>query len=212
MKVVDIISRAGKLLNDESNIHWTRLELQQWLNDSYTAITAIIPGASSTRATMALTAGAAQAPVIAGLISVIGVLRNTAATSTKKAVSSINRAILDSLVPGWESMAQSVDIKHWIPDALAPSRFSVYPPATSAAAVEILYSFVPTAHALTDVELGNLATAELTRINDVFVPAIVDYILYRAHSKSATPADAQKAAGYYATFKAGLGGSGAAAA
>jgi len=188
MKVVDIISRAGKLLNDESNIHWTRLELQQWLNDSYTAITAIIPGASSTRATMTLTAGAAQAPGIAGLISVIGVLRNTAATSTKKAVSGINRAILDSLVPGWESMAQSVDIKHWIPDALAPNRFSVYPPATSAAAVEILYSFVPAAHALSDAELGNPATAELTRINDVFVPAIVDYILYRAHGKDSVEA------------------------
>jgi len=210
MKVVEIISRAGRLLNDELDVHWTRLELQQWLNDSYTAITAIIPGASSMRATMTLTAGAAQAPGIPGLISVIGVLRTTAATSTKKAISSINRAVLDSLVPGWEAMPQSVDIKHWVPDTVSPDRFSVYPPATSAASVEIVYSFVPIAHALSEADLGNQATAELTRINDVFVPAIVDYILYRAHSKSATAADAQKAAGYYTTFRAGLGNSGAA--
>lgn len=205
MKVIEIIGRVVTLLNDESSVRWKRVELQNYLNDGYKAIVQIRPDANSLTAVVTLTAGIYQAPAITGLIRVLDIQRNVAATSTKEAIHPIDKKVLDSMVPGWSNSTQSVNITHWMPDAVTPTKFLVYPPATSLAQVDVLYSAIPSPHALSEAQLdpAGANTTEIS-LNDSFVPALVDYILYRAHSKDSTASSIPKAQASFAAFQEGL--------
>jgi len=205
MKVIDVIGRVVTLLNDESSVRWKRVELQKYLNDGYKAIVSLRPDANSLTAVVTLAAGIYQAPALTGLIRILDVQRNVAAESTKEAIAPIDKKVIDSMIPGWSNSAQSASISYWIPDMSTPTRFSVYPPATSAAQVDVLYSAIPTPHALSESQLdpfGGDVTA--ISINDEFVPALVDYILYRAHLKDSTASSIPKAQASYMAFQEGL--------
>ena len=205
MKVIEVIGRAVVLLGDESSVRWKRVELQSYLNDGYKAIVQVRPDANALTAVVTLVAGIYQAPTLTGLIRVLDVQRNVAATSAKEAVHPIDKKVLDSMVPGWPTTAGSVNVSHWMPDAMTPTKFMVYPPATALSEVDVLYSAIPTPHALNESQLDP-AGADTTaiNINDSFVPALVDYILYRAHSKDSTASSIPKAQASMAAFMEGL--------
>ena len=187
MKVIEIIGRVENILKD-TGVRWPRIELQQWLNDSYAEITSIRPDANSKTGEFTCVAGSRQdlTVIFANALRLIDVVRNTATTSNKRAVKLIDRSILDDMRPNWHTVTQSVDVQNYMYDEMIPRKFLVYPPATVLAKLEVAYSEVPAAHAITE---GNLdpAGADTTLINlhPVYAPAIVDYIVYRAFSKDA---------------------------
>jgi hypothetical protein len=134
------------------------------------------------------------------------VVRNTAATSNKYAVRLVDRRSLDDQRKGWYGETQTVNIEEYMFDARQPRDFFVYPPATTVARLEVAYAQVPTPHTLTDEQLGNTATAEVIRIDDVFANALLDYMLYRAYTKDADQAaNAQRAVAHYQAFQNALG-------
>jgi len=99
-----------------------------------------------------------------------------------------------------------VDIQHYMFDPRLPKEFLVYPPATTAARLEVIYSSVPLAHTLTEAQLINSATTEVIRIDDSYFNALLDYVLYRAYSKDAEyAANAQRAVAHYQAFQNALG-------
>jgi hypothetical protein len=205
MKVIEVIGRAVVLLGDESSVRWKRVELQNYLNDGYKAILHLRPDANALTAVVTLVAGIYQAPTLTGLIRILDVQRNVAATSTKEAVSAMDKKVLDSMVPGWPMSTGSVNVSHWMPDAMTPTKFLVYPPATALSQVDVLYSAIPTPHALSESQLDPAgADTTVININDSFVPALVDYILYRAHSKDSTASSIPKAQASMAAFMEGL--------
>ncbi len=207
-KVVDLISRAQTLLQDTTSVRWPVLELQGWLNDSYRETVNLRPDANTATGEFTCVAGARQVvtTTFASALRVIEVVRNTAVSSAKGAVRLVNRRMLDDQRRNWYAETPTVDIQHYMYDPRLPKEFLVYPPASTAARLEVVYSSVPLAHALTEVQLTNPATADVIRIDDSYFNALLDYVLYRAYSKDAEYAsNAQRAVAHYQAFQNALG-------
>jgi len=212
-KVIDIIRRAEKILNDEGAVRWTRLELQDWINDAYKEVVLLRPDANSQTATVTLAVGTRQKLSDAGTINlptalrVLDVIRNMAATSNKRAVRFVDRRVLDDQLPGWHAEEQSVNVVHWMFDIRTPKEFLVYPPATALAQIELAYSSVPTSHALSAGALDpDGADTTVISLDDIYANVILDYLLYRAYSKDAEyAANGQRAINHINSFNASLG-------
>lgn len=194
-KVKDIIRKAEKILNDEGAVRWTRLELQDWINDGYKDMVAIKPDVNSTSVTVTLAAGTRQKLADAGSINLpnalmlLDVVRNMATTSNKRSVKLCDRAMLDQQLPDWQAQTASVNITHWMRDVHVPKEFTVNPPAAALAQVEIIYSSLPAQHSLSEVALDPAgADTTVISIDDTYATALLDYVLYRAFSKDAVNA------------------------
>jgi hypothetical protein len=208
VKVVDLIVRAQTLLQDEDSVRWTVAELQYWLNDAYKETIGLRPDVNTQTAEYTCVAGPRQ--VITGSFSnairLVEVVRNLATTSNKSSVRLTDRKSLDTQRRSWYSDTPSVSIEMYMFDPRTPKQFLVYPPATTAARLEVIYSVLPAEHTLSDAQLLNPATAETIRIDDIFATALYDYMLYRAYSKdSEQTAMMQRAVAHYQAFQNALG-------
>lgn len=200
----NVLQRVVITLLDPNAIRWPTAELVRYLNDGQRDIALVRPDATSTTATMALAAGARQTLPAAGA-KLLEVIRNT--NGTKRAIRLVNRVILDAQVPNWYNLTGVTEIKHYTFDPREPRIFYVYPPAAAAnASAELIYSAYPTditepsAGALYSAVSGNISVA------DIYVNALVNYILYRAYSKdSENTQNAALAASFYQLYQNLLG-------
>jgi hypothetical protein len=208
VKVVDLIVRAQTLLQDEDSVRWTVTELQYWLNDGYRDVLNLRPDSNTLTGEFTCVAGPRQVltttfPNASRLVSVI---RNTATTSNKYGVRLVNRRTLDDQRKGWYADTPTVSIEEYMFDPRQPREFLVYPPATTAARLEVAYAQIPSPHTLTETQLTNPATAETIRIDDSFANALLDYVMYRAYSKDAEQqGNAARAVAHFQAFQNSLG-------
>jgi hypothetical protein len=208
VKVVDLIVRAQTLLQDEDSVRWTVAELQYWLNDAYKETIGLRPDANTQTAEYTCVAGPRQ--VLTGsfpnAIRLVEVVRNLATTSNKYSVRLTDRRSLDTQRRSWYSDTPSASVELYMFDPRTPKEFLVYPPASTAARLEVIYSVLPAEHTLSDAQLINPATAETIRIDDIFATALFDYMMYRAYSKDAEQtAMMQRAVAHYQAFQNALG-------
>jgi hypothetical protein len=208
VKVVDLIVRAKTLLQDEDSVRWTVAELQYWLNDAYKETIGLRPDANTQTAEYTCVAGPRQ--VLTGsfpnAIRLVEVVRNLATTSNKYSVRLTDRRSLDTQRRSWYSDTPSASVELYMFDPRTPKEFLVYPPASTAARLEVIYSVLPLEHALSDTELSNPETAETIRVDDIFATALFDYMMYRAYSKDAEQtAMLQRAVAHYQAFQSALG-------
>lgn len=178
--------RATQVLQDPSSIRWLISEIVQWLNDGQREIVLHRPDANPVTGTGTLAAGTRQTLVgmtgIANPAKVVDIMRNMAATSNKYAVRLCDREILDAQTPGWHATPASASIVHFMFDPRSPLVFYVYPPATTLAQLEILYSAYPTDVAAPSGSDYTSVTGNIG-IADIFGNALLDYILYRCYLK-----------------------------
>lgn len=182
---VGTVIRNAKLVLQEvtaAGTRWTNEELIGWLNESYQAIVQLKPDASSVNESITLEEGTKQSIPDDGL-RLIDVVRNTGTGSKMLGILVTSRRALDTTRRSWHSDDSSVDIEQFVFDDQDPTHFYVYPPASSGAEVEIIYSSVPSEHSVS----GGLTAieSEVIKLNDSYAPVITDYILYRAYSKDA---------------------------
>lgn len=188
----NIIDRASMIIQDLTNVRWPLTELTNWLNDSRRELAVVRPDIYSTVATKTLDAGAKQSLPADGL-RLMDVPRNTSGA----AITVTNRGFLDQQNPGWHQMTASATIKHFMVDERNPSTFWVYPPATSAASVELIYQKAPTDYT---------TSSTLSAYEELYGGAMVDYICYRAFSKDSEYAgNANRALAHYTQFSNALG-------
>lgn len=196
----NVLKRVVITLQDANAVRWPTAELVRYLNDGQRDIALVRPDATSTTATLALVAGARQTLPSTGA-KLLEIIRNT--SGTKRAIRLTSRVILDAQSPDWYSKTGVTDIRHYTYDPREPRIFYVYPPAASSgASVELIYSAYPTditepggSALYTDVT-GNISVA------DIYVNALVNYILYRAYSKDSENAmNAQLAASFYQLYQ-----------
>ena len=211
-KVVDIVKRAQTILQDTTATRWPLTELQGWLNDAYKEIVIFRPDANAASAVVTLAAGARQkchdtASInLPNLLRVIDVVRNTHVQSDQRAIRRTDRRILDDQRPQWYAETPTYTVQHYVFDDRLPHEFLVYPPANAGTTVELVYSSCPTPHLLTEAQLGNAATADTIKLDDVYANALLDYILYRAYSKDAEyAANGARAQAHYQAFATALG-------
>lgn len=208
VKVIDIIRNVEHVLQDTS-IRWPRTELQNWINEAYLAIILVRPDANAKTGTFTCAAGSRQSLTaqFASGLKLLDITRNLATSSAKKAIRLVARSVLDDQRPAWHAETGTVDIQHYMYDPRQPKEFFVYPPATTSAEIEVIYSDAVTAHALTESQLdptGNNATVIL--LDDIYKSPITDWVLYRAYSKDAEyGANEARASASYQAFTAALG-------
>jgi len=208
VKVVDLITRARKILQDTTSVRWALSELQLWLNDSYRETLIARPDSNTLTGEFVCVAGPRQVltTTFANASRLVSVVRNTASTSNKYAVRLVDRRSLDDQRKGWYNETQSVNVEEYMFDARQPRDFFVYPPATTAARLEVTYTQVPSPHTLTDVQLADPTNTETIRIDDTFANAMLDYMLYRAYTKdSEQQGNAARAVAHFQAFQNSLG-------
>ena len=194
----DITSRARLLLNDIDATRWVDSELFKWINDSQKLVAMMRPDASVATFVMTLIAGTRQS-IPSGGFRLLDIVRNvtTVTGSTPanqvvtvpgRSVRIVDREVLDTQDPYWHTATGSAEIKHFIYDNRSPTLFYVYPPATTSAKLEVVYSVAPT-----DVA----AAGDTLSISDIYQDVILNYVLYRAYSKDAEYASNAALAGGY---------------
>jgi hypothetical protein len=208
--VVSLVNRAQVILQDtvDPGVRWPVLELQDWLNDSYREIVNARPDANSQSGSFTCAAGTRQVLTtrFASALRLIDVVRNIAATSAKKAVRLLDRAVLDDQRRGWHGETGKVDIEYFMFDPRLPREFLVYPPATTSAELEVVYSLVPESHTLTEAELTSAPSSATIKLVDSYANIMLDYMLYRAYSKDAEyAANAQRALAHFQAMQNALG-------
>lgn len=208
IKVREVIKRVEDVLQD-SNVRWPRIELQNWLNESYLQIVQLRPDSNAKTGTFTCVAGTRQTITtgFASALRIIDIVRNLASASDKKVVRLINRSVLDDQRPAWHTDTATVNIQNYTFDVRQPKSFFVFPPATTAAQLEVVYADLPTAHALSAANLDPASSSsDVILIDDTYVSAILDWILYRAFSKDAEfAANAARAGAHYQTFMSSIG-------
>lgn len=195
-----IIQRVATTLQDTSAVRWATNELVRYLNDGQREAVILRPDATITNGTMALVTGAKQT-LPAGVSRLVEVIRNTSG----RVVRLTTRFILDAQKPNWYTSTASDTILHYMYDPRDPQIFYVYPPAHTAASLEIVYSALPTDVA--EPAAGTTYTSVTGNIDlpDTYSNALVDYVLYRALTKdSEVAANAQRAVAHFEAFKAAL--------
>lgn len=205
-----IVHRATDLLQDQTSIRWPVSELVRWFNDAQRAIVKLRPDSMNTTATMTLVAGtrqnlgsAALTPLPAKLIEIT---RNMAVGSSKQAVTETARTMLDTQTPGWHAIPGVLNILHYMFDPRDPKTFYVYPPATSAAQLEVMYSAYPTD--ITEPADGALYSAVSGNLSlpDVYADDVLNLMLYRCYSKDSEYAgNDARAQAYLSAAVASLG-------
>lgn len=208
VKVTDIIRRVEDVLQD-TNIRWPRLELQNWINESYLAITLLRPDANAKSGTFTCAEGTRQSLVGAfpSSLRLLDVTRNMATSSAKKVIRLVSRSVLDDQRPSWHSETPTVNIQHFTFDSRQPKEFFVYPPASTSAQIEVVYADAPQAHALSESDLDpDTGSSEAIKLDDIYTSAIIDWVLYRCYSKDAEyGANEARASASYQSFNAAIG-------
>ena len=205
VKVNDLINKAQTILQDTTSTRWPSNELVGWLNDAYREIILARPDANSESGTFTCAEGTRQVLTdgFPNALRLMDVVRNLAATSARRAVRLIDRIVLDDQRPGWHTETAGVNIEHYMFDPKLPREFLVYPPASTAAQLEVVFSSVPTDH---DPSTDYSASNETIKIVDSYANAILDYVLYRAYSKDAEyAANGQRAVQHYQAMQAAVG-------
>jgi hypothetical protein len=200
-----IVRRVVDTLQDTESVRWSVGELVRYLNDGQREVVLQRPDATSTTITFSCAPGSRQSLPRDGA-KLIDIIRNTSPMSTKRALRMVNRELLDAQIPGWRNMPGAVDIVHFVYDPREPRTFYVYPPAASAAQLELIYAALPEDIAEPADEDPYTSIDCNISLPDVFANALQDYILYRAYNKDSEYAgNAQRAQYHYGLFAASLG-------
>lgn len=191
MKASEIIESVETTLLDPSNQYWQPDELVSYINEAQRQIVNFKPEANAKVENVALEAGVRQSlPDLASQL--IDVTRNT----DGMAITAVDQRDLDRMMPAWPKAEASTEIEHYMYDDRSPTTFDVYPPAAPNTRIEIVYSAT-----LEDV-IDTQGTLSLPR---QYRSPIIEYVLYRAHSKDTQAAIPQRAQAHYQQFMQMLG-------
>ena len=194
-KVATLIDTAGIILQDTSQVRFPQAELMTFLNDAQREIVLHRPDAKTVNGTMTCVAGSKQSIPSTGL-RLIDVVRNDGG----RAITQIDRKILDETLPDWHNTTADATkkVEHFVYDPADPKNFYVYPNATTSMDIEVIYSTAP-------ADITYSSTAVIT-LDDIYANAILDYMLYRAYQKDSEYAgNAERSMMHYQSFANALG-------
>lgn len=175
--VSDIILKAGRVLSDETGIAWKNAEMLDWYNEAILDLVVKKPETLAIVETFECAAGTQQT-VPANRLAIVAMGRNMGPALSPKNGNipvTLSKEIMDRLCPTWQGDSAKAVISAVMPSK-TPRLFYVSPPqpAINPGRLEVTFSVKPT-----------FVTADTaaTELEDLFMPAIVEYMLYRATSK-----------------------------
>lgn len=196
IQVNDVVTRVGQLLQDTTHIRWPLAEKLQYITDAVREVCFYKPDACVKTSVANLVAGTRQTIPAEGT-TLIDVVRNMGANKTTPGAAprAVTREILDAQMPGWHASTPAAEVKHFTFDPQNQRVFYVYPPqpATGMGSLEMVFTAEP----------SNATEGGTLDLDGTWLPAIVNYALYRCYSKDAEyAANASLAAAYYQAFNA----------
>jgi hypothetical protein len=200
IQVNHVVVRVGQWRQDTTHIRWPLAEKLQYITDAVREVCFYKPDACVKTAVANLVAGTKQAIPAEGT-TLIDIVRNMGAGGATPGVAprAVTRDILDAQMPGWHASTPAAEVKHYVFDPQNQRVFYVYPPqpATGQGSLELVYSAEP----------ANATENGTLDLDGTWLPAIVNYALYRCYSKDAEyAANANLAAAYYQAFNAQMVG------
>lgn len=194
-----IVSRVSEILQDTENFRWTLPELLSYITDAAREVCIYKPEACAKTATVTLVAGTKQSLPADGSV-LLDVVRNmgVGGATPGRVPRLVSRDLLDAQNPNWHASTPAAEAKHYTFDPQSQKVFYVYPPQpVTPGSLELVYAAAP-------VELTGGGTLPL---DDTWLPAIVNYVLYRCYAKDAEYAgNSTLAVTYYQAFNAMLAG------
>lgn len=191
-----LLDKAQALMIDDG-VRCPADEALEWLNDGQREIAIARPDLFSRVDLITCVAGTKQT-IPSWATKLMRVTRNmgTSGTTPGRAIRPASMALLDASVPNWHTRPASTEIYNVVTDAVSPRTFYVYPPATAGIKIEF-----EGGTSSTDVQF---ATDSIT-VDDMFGPALVNYICFRAYSKDTDfGGAADRAAAYRQLFDAAV--------
>ncbi len=199
--VSDILLRLDDLMSDEDRIRWSVDERLRWVSDAGREIVLRRPAARALTQNITLVAGTFQTTP-AGTAQLLDVIRNIKAGGAPGATIRISdRQSIDDVDPDWHS-AKAGQTLHYMQDDRSPTTFYVYPPAVAGATVEALLAVPPPE--VTDA-------SDTLDLRDEFLGPVLNWCLYRCHTKDSEFAQGAIATQHYQAFTDAIGAPEAAA-
>lgn len=169
----------------------------QFLNDGQRAVVIVRPDANAVTQAVQLVPGTRQS-LPAGGLRLLDVTRNmgSAGTTAGSAIRLAERQSMDMADRSWHTAPPNVKVRELLYDEKKdPTSYWVSPPVPLAQSVyiEIIFSKSPTD--ITDADAGAIT------ISDVYAPALIEWMLYRAFSLQTQALNVQQRASFkYQTF------------
>lgn len=198
----EIIDRANLILQDIHNTRWSQSELLGWLNEGQLMVVNLQPSSYSEYRTLDLTPGTQQT-LPDDNIRLLDIVRNQDGVYNTS-IRVVARIDLDTQVPNWHRHKPNHIVQHYMYDMVHPDIFYVYPPQpeephpyANKGRIEAILAVVP----------PSLDTVgDVISLKDIYVPALVDYVVYRAYAKdSESSANQNLKVMYYDQFLGALG-------
>lgn len=204
---VEIIERAGTLIQDTGYVRWTKRELLGYLNDAQKQIAIHRPDASTVNESFATALGTKQTIPAAGL-RLIDVVRNVGG----RVITQVSRKVLDEQLPDWHETPAigALDAEHFTYDPRDPKTFYLYPKIQAGRNIEIIYSVSPAVITSTTAQsdpndLSDISATTIS-VDDIYFNPILDFVLYRAYAKDTEYAgNTQRAGMHLQSFGNALG-------
>lgn len=190
----DVVTRVSQLLQDTTHIRWPLDEKLQYITDACREVCFYKPDAYNKTDVMMLVAGTKQGIPSDGTM-LLDVVRNMGVGGATPGIAPrvVSRDILDAQTPSWHTATPTVEVKHYTFDPQSQKTFYVYPPNTGTGSLEVVYAAEPEA----------AATGNSLGLDAIWLPLVVNYVMYRCYSKDAEyAANASLAAAYYQAFNA----------
>jgi len=190
-----VVDQAIEILQDSGNDHWSDAELFAWLKYGQKAIVRLKPTANPVLGDITLASGLWQ-DLNSGAIFLLDVIMNsgTDGSTPGAPVTIVERKWIDRMLPDWTTETAAATIKHVIYDPkVNPKKFMVYPKSDGTTRIEVMEAHLPTDPAA----IGNNIT-----LDDEYVEALLEYILFRAFTRDADYVKNQERAMFhYMNFK-----------
>lgn len=188
-----IVDSCRVILIDASANGWADAELLGYAQDFQAHTSMLKPDAYTIRGYIPMVAGTRQAlPTDDGSIAILDMGENEA---SGRAVTLVERELLDTENRFWPAATQETDVQHWCADSRDPKRFDVTPPNDGNGSVECLRGAVPPA----------VAAGAQMGLGDQYKVAAEFFVLARAYSKNSKRQDLVKADSYMAKYMNALG-------
>lgn len=207
----EVMVLAGRVLQDQSAIRWTLPELCDWINEAVKAIVLAKPAATSQTVTMELQAGTLQ-QLPDQYLSLIRLVRNVSAVGPPRVGGRVIRVTdtdaLDATNPDWHDprrVKYAAEVRQFVFDDDDPLVYYVYPGNDGTGIVEGIVSILPTAVIATadPTLIGSYAVD--VGLKDMYLPPLLDYVLYRAFSKDDTASNPAGSQAHFQAFTFALG-------
>jgi hypothetical protein len=210
-----ILTEAATLLIDVGGIRWPYAEVLGWINEATREIANAKPSATSETIEVSLIQGTLQT-LPAGYHQMLDATRNLLTLtgsplgrSGGRVITPTTRAEIDSLVPGWHSpdvLPYAREVYAVLDDDNDPTAFFVVPGNDGTGVIELVASKTPTPIALPVTPEDLAAYTAPVPIRDAYQSAVLDFVLYRCHSKEVNvPSSAAKAQAHFALYQGALG-------